>query len=44
MVNVPAKGRIRVKAGVTIADGQRLYYQTQPGNGSWRQWRLTRST
>lgn len=31
MVNVLRKGRIRVKAGVTIADGQRLYYQTSTG-------------
>ena len=31
MVNVLRKGRIRVKAGVTIADGQRRYYQTPTG-------------
>lgn len=30
-VNVLRKGRIRVKAGVTIADGQHLYYQTSTG-------------
>ena len=31
MVNVLRKGRIRGKAGVNIADGQRLYYQTATG-------------
>ena len=31
MVNVLRKGRIRVKAGGTIADGDRLYYQTSTG-------------
>lgn len=31
MVNVLRHGRIRVKAGGSIADGQRLYYQTSTG-------------
>lgn len=31
MVNVLRHGRIRVKAGGTIADGDRLYYQTSTG-------------
>lgn len=31
MVNVLRHGRIRLKAGGSIADGQRLYYQTSTG-------------
>ena len=31
MVNVLRQGRIRVKAGGSIADGQRLHYQTSTG-------------